>query len=71
MDIKDICKDLGITVTDFYKYMNTEQSKLSYYKRNNLTRYKDTITAGIINFYGIEHNELLTILKLYKMQQKK
>ena len=71
MDIRDICKDLNITVTDFYKYMHTNQAKLSYYKKNNPTRYKDTITAGIINFYKIDHNELLTILKLYKMQQKK
>ena len=68
MDIKEICKNLEITVTDFYKHMNTTQAKLSYYKRNNPTRYKDTITAGIINFYNIEHKELLAILKLYKIQ---
>ena len=71
MEIKEICKNLGISVTEFYKYMNTNQPKLSYYKKNNPVRYKDTITFGIINFYNLEHEELLTILKLYKLQQTK
>ena len=70
MDIKEICDNLGITVTKFYEYMGTEQSKLSYYKRKNPVRYKDSITVGIINFYKLDHQELLTILKLYKLQNK-
>jgi len=70
MDIKSICKELNITVTEFYEYMHTTQPKLSYYKKNNEIRYNDTITSGIINFYQIDHKELLAIIKLYKMQNK-
>ena len=71
MNIRDICGALGITVAQFYKYMHTTQAKLSYYNKKNRTRYKDTIIAGIINFYGISREELLTILKLYDLQKNK
>jgi len=71
MDIKEVCKKLDITVTDFYKYMGVSVTQLSYHKKENPFKYIDYITAGIINFYGIDHAELLTILELYKMQHKK
>jgi len=70
MDNNTVAKELGVPVSAFYKYMHTNQQKFSYAKKNNPDRCKDMVTAGIINFYGIEHNELLAILKLYKMQQK-
>ena len=70
MELREICNSLDINVTDFYKYMGTTQNKLSYHKKNNPLKYKDAITSGIINFYKLEHEELLTILKLYKLQNK-
>jgi len=71
MDIKEICGKMGVSVVKFYDSMHTTSAKLSYYNKQNKQRYHDTITAGIINFYSIDHAELLTILDLYKMQHKK
>ena len=71
MDIKDICTELGIKVTDFYTHMNTDVKSLSYHKKNNPQKYKDMITTGIVNFYKIEHDELLKILDLYNLQNTK
>ena len=71
MELKEICKKLDITVTDFYKYMGVTVAQLSYHKKTNPSKYKDYITAGIINFHKIDHEELLTILELYKIQHKR
>ena len=71
MELREICNNLNIRVSDFYDYMGTTQNKLSYHKKNNPDKYKDAITAGIINFYKLDHQELLTILKLYKLQKTK
>ena len=70
MEIDTICKELGITIKEFYSCMNTNQQKLSYQKNKNKVKYQDMITAGIINFYKLDHQELLTILRLYKLQNK-
>jgi len=69
MNNKEVSKELNISVDEFYQCMNTNQKNFSYYKKNNMNRYNDSITAGIVNHFKIDHEELIAMIKLYKMQQ--
>jgi len=70
-ELKIKMKNLGLTISEFHNYAHTNQGNMSYYKRHNKTRYNDTITAGIVNYFDISHDELIQILKLYNLQRKK
>jgi len=71
MEIREICKEIGISAKEFYENMHTIQQKLSYFKKTNKERYNDMVTAGIVNHFKIDHEELIAMIKLYKMQQTK
>jgi len=69
MELREVCKILNTTAPVMYLKMNTTQDKLSYHKRNNPEAYKNMITYGIVNYYNIEHSELIKILEEYKKEK--